>query len=103
MKGMEGKEITYTNPVKGVDRFTIASIRHDIQYRLIFGQSPMKTVEEVFEHTQLMKTEAPRLPPPSWTFGYHMPLIDDRVEFRETVGTIRSKEINLPLEGFIQN
>jgi hypothetical protein len=30
MIGMEGKEITYTRPVEGVDRFTIESIRHAV-------------------------------------------------------------------------
>lgn len=50
-----------------------------------------------------MKTEAPRLPPPSWTFGYHIPVIQDLEELRETIATIRSKDFNLPLEGFVQD
>lgn len=51
MKGMEGKEITYTRPMEGVDRFTIESIRHAVYFRLIFGETPLKTVETAYEHT----------------------------------------------------
>jgi hypothetical protein len=100
---MEGKEITYNQVYgSGIDVFSVTSSRRDFMLTLIFGLSPMKTVEKVFELTNLMKDEAPRLPPPAWAFGYHMPLIEDRTEFLETVGTIRSKEFSLPLEGFIQ-
>ena len=76
---MEGKEITYTSPVDGYDRFTIESTRHRLMLKVVFGLSPVETVEKVYEHTQLMSTEAPRLPPPAWAFGYHIPLMTDSV------------------------
>ena len=102
---MEGKEITYSHPEEGLnlDRFTIESTRHHVQFKLIFGLNPVDTVKKVYEHTQLMKTEAPRLPPPSWAFGYHIPLSRSRIGIQELVGTIRSKDFNFPIEGFIQD
>lgn len=98
---MEGKEITYSRPVEGLDRFTLESTRHRVQFKLVFGLNPVDTVEKVFEHTQLMKTEAPRLPPPSWAFGYHIPLSRSIIGIQELVGTIRGKDFNFPIEGFI--
>ena len=49
-----------------------------------------------------MVTEAPRLPPPSWAFGYHYPLIRNREDIQELVSVIRGSDFNFPLEGFIQ-
>ena len=84
---MEGKEITYSRPVEGLDRFTIESTFHRV--KLVFGLNPVDTIEKVFGHTQLMKTEAFRLPPPSWAFGYHIPLLRSRNTIQKLVGKIR--------------
>lgn len=100
---MEGKEITYSRPVEGLDRFTIESTRHRVQFKLVFGLNPVETIEKVYEHTQLIKTEAPRLPPPSWAFGYHIPLSRVNNTVQKIVEKIRGKDFNLPIEGFIQD
>ena len=41
---MEGKEITYSRPVEGLDRFTIESTRHRVQFKLVFGLNPVDTI-----------------------------------------------------------
>jgi len=77
---MEGKEITFTKEFTGVNRFRVSSTRPRVVFTLILPMKPLEAVSQVYKHTNLMRAEDFRLPPPSWAFGYHIPLIRSNSE-----------------------